>query len=60
MGCGGQKRVALDNNKESFLQKKGFWLVKMGIFRGQRRKARAKEVFVRKKVVLSKVRKAFC
>ena len=49
MGCGGQKRVALDNNKESFLQKKGFWLVKMGIFRGQRRKAYAKAVFVRKK-----------
>ena len=53
MGCGGQKRVALDNNKESFLQKKGFWLVKMGIFRGQRRKARAKEFFVHKKAAFA-------
>ena len=60
MGCGGQTRVALDNNKERFVQKKGFWLVKMGIFRGQRRKVRTKEVFVRKKVALSEVRKAFC
>ncbi len=24
MGCGGQKRVALDSNKERFVQKKGF------------------------------------
>ena len=29
----------------------------MGIFRGQRRKARAKEVFVRKKAALREVRK---
>ena len=33
--------------------------MKMGIFCGQRRKARAKEVFVRKKAVLSEVCKAF-
>ena len=49
MGGGGQKRIALDSNKERFVQKKGFWFVKMGIFCGQRRKVRAKEVFVRKK-----------
>ena len=49
MGSGGWKRVALDSNKERFVQKKGFWFVKMGIFCGQRRKVRAKEVFVRKK-----------
>ena len=35
--------------KERFVQKKDFWFVKMEIFCGQRRKARAKEVFVRKK-----------
>ena len=45
----GGKRVALDGNKERFVRKKGFWFVKMGIFCGQRRKARAKEVLVRKK-----------
>ncbi|MGI6196583.1 MAG: hypothetical protein ACOYIO_05830 [Eubacteriales bacterium] len=45
--------------KERFVQKKGFWFVKMGIICGQRRKARAKEVFVRKKTALSEVRKAF-
>ena len=60
MGSGGWKRVTLDSNKERFGQKQGFWFVKMGIFCGQRRKARAKEVFVRKKVVLSEVCKAFC
>ena len=49
MGSGGWKRVALDSNKEMFVQKKDFWFVKMGIFCGQRRKVRAKEVFVRKK-----------
>ena len=49
MGDGGWKRVALDSNKERFVQKKGFWFVKMGIFCEQRRKARTKEVFVRKK-----------
>ena len=59
MGGGGWKRVALDGNKERFVQKKDFWFVKMGIFCGQRRKARAKEVIVRKKAALSEVRKAF-
>ena len=49
MGCGGQKRIALDGNKERFVQKKGFWFVKMEIFCVQRRKARTKEVFVCKK-----------
>ena len=44
-------------NKERFVQKKNFWFVKMGIFCGQRRKARAKKVFVRKKAALSEVRK---
>ena len=48
MGGGGQKRIALDSNKERFVQEKGFWFVKMGIFCGQRRKVRTKEVFVRK------------
>ena len=43
-----------------FVRKKGFWFVKMGIFCGQRRKARAKEVFMRKKAALSEVRKVFC
>ena len=60
MGDGGWKRAALDSNKERFVKKKSFWLVKMGIFRGQRRKACAKEVFVRKKVALSEVRNVFC
>ena len=32
MGGGGQKRIALDSNKERFVQKKGFWFVKMGGF----------------------------
>ena len=60
MGSGGWKRVALDSNKEMFVQKKDFWFVEMGIFCGQRRKVRAKEVFVRKKAALSEVCKAFC
>ena len=32
MGGGEQKRIALDSNKEWFVQKKGFWFVKMDIF----------------------------
>ena len=32
MGGGGWKRAALDSNKESFVQMKGFWFVKMGRF----------------------------
>ena len=59
MGGGGWKRIALGGNKERFVRKKGFWLVKMEIFRGQRRKARTKEFFVRKKAALSEVCKAF-
>ena len=60
MESGGWKRVTLDRNKKRFVQKKSFWFVKIGIFCGQRRKARAKKVFVRKKAALSEVRKAFC
>ena len=59
-GGGGWKRIALGGNKKRFVQKKDFWFVKMEIFCGQRRKARAKKVFVRKKVALSEVRKVFC
>ena len=47
VGGGGWKRVALDGNKERFVQKKGFWFVNMEFFCGQRRKACAKAVFVR-------------
>ena len=43
-----------------FVRKKGFWFVKKGNFCRQRRKVRAKEVFVRKKAALSEVRKNFC
>ena len=32
MESGGQKRVALDGNKERFVRKKGFGFVKMGGF----------------------------
>ena len=32
MGCGGRKRIALDGNKERFVQKKGFWYVKKAVF----------------------------
>jgi hypothetical protein len=55
----GKKELLWMAIKERFVQKKGFWFVKMGIICGQRRKARAKEVFVRKKTALSEVRKAF-
>ena len=48
MEDGGWKRAALGGNKERFVRKKGFWFVKMGNFCGQREKASAKEVFVRK------------
>ena len=48
MGDGGWKRVALDGKKERFVQTKNFWFVQMEIFCGQRRKACAKEAFVRK------------
>ena len=47
MGSGGWKRVALGGNKK-VLQKKNFWFVKIGNICGQRRKVRAKEVFVHK------------
>ena len=59
MESGGWKRVVLGGNKERFVRKKGFLFVKMGIFCGQRRKARTKEFFVRKKAALSEVCKAF-
>ena len=32
MGGGGWKRAVLDSNKERFVQKQGFWFVKMGGF----------------------------
>ena len=32
MENGGWKRGALDGKKERFVQKKGFWFVKIGIF----------------------------
>ena len=31
-GGGGWKRIAWDSKKERFVQKKGFWFVKKGIF----------------------------
>ena len=59
MGSGGWKKIALGGNKERFVRKKGFWFVKKRNFCGQREKACAKEVFVRKKAALSEVCKAF-
>ena len=56
----GKKELLWMAIKERFVRIKGFWFVKMGIFSGKRRKARAKEVFVRKKAALSEVCKAFC
>ena len=32
MGGGGWKRVVLGGNKERFVQKNGFWFVKMEVF----------------------------
>ena len=49
MGSGGWKRVSLGGIKERFVQKKDFWFVKMGIFCGQRRKARTKKFWCVKK-----------
>ena len=46
MGGRGQKRVALDSNKERFVRKKGFGFVKMGGFWNQQGKACAKESFL--------------
>ncbi|MGI6196698.1 MAG: hypothetical protein ACOYIO_06430 [Eubacteriales bacterium] len=54
------KKAVFEDSSQSFLQKKSFWFLKMGNFCGQRRKARTKEAFVRKKAALSEVRKAFC
>ena len=42
------------------LCKRSLLVCKKGIFCGQRRKVRTKEVFVRKKAALSEVCKAFC
>ena len=53
----GKKELLWMAIKERFVRIKGFWFVKMGIFSGKRRKARAKEVFVRKKAALREVRK---
>ena len=50
MGGGGWKRVALDGNKERFVQKKNFWFVKMEIF------ADSKERHVQKKFLYVKKR----
>ena len=46
MGSGGQKRVALDGNKERFLQKKNFWFLKMDGFWNKQGTAFAKESFL--------------
>ena len=35
MGGGGWKRVVLGGNKKKFVQKQGFWFVKMELFCGQ-------------------------
>ena len=56
----GEKELLWVGIRKSFVQKKNFWFVKMGIFCGQRENACAKEVFVRKKAALSEIRKAFC
>ena len=45
MGSGGQKRIALDSNKERFVQKKGFWFVKAGNFQVQLKSFRQKITF---------------
>ena len=36
MGSGGWKRIAFGGNKEKFVQKKGFWFVKMEFFADSR------------------------
>ena len=33
MGCGGQKRIALDRNKKRYVQKKGFLYIKRRLLR---------------------------
>ena len=43
MEGGGWKRIAFGENKERFVQKNGFWFVKMGIF------ADSEERYVQKK-----------
>ena len=58
MGSGGWKRVALDGNKERFVQKNGFWFVKMGIF-ADSEKTLVQKKFLYVKTTLSEVRKAF-
>ena len=45
MGGGGWKRVALDGKKERFVQKKGFWFVKMGRFLRTAKKGTCKRSF---------------
>ena len=45
MGGGGWKRVALDRNKERFVQKKSFWFAKMGIFLRTAKKGTCKRSF---------------
>ena len=58
MGGGGWKRIAFGENKERFVQKNGFWFVKMGIFAdSEERYVQKKFLYV--KTTLSEVRKAF-
>ena len=37
MGCGGQKRIALDGKKERFVRIKGFLYVKKAAFEGSKK-----------------------
>ena len=52
---GGQKKNVLGGNKERFVQKKGFWFVKMGGFCNQQEKV----VFVHKKAAFADSKKLF-
>ena len=45
MGSGGWKRVALDGNKERFVQKKSFWFEKAGDFQVRLKSFRQKITF---------------
>ena len=60
MGSGGQKRVALDGNKERFLRKKGFWFVKMEFFADSRLRGVEMGGGGQKRVALDGNKKGLC
>ena len=60
MGCGGQKRVSLDGNKERFVRIKGFLYVKRRLLRTVKSCSNKRCFACENERLLREKRKAFC